>query len=146
MALALSRGGFGDSLVNAADTLPEQELLSFLIRWRSALYRELVTDSHGFLGRIYVPLAHSLPDVFPAVSLLFSYTSPVTSSGLAQPPFSFSEMKPRQPNLTSLASVCGSRLSWRTAATIQKQFQAVWEGACLQMLCQVCLSAPLICV
>ena len=79
-------------------------------------------------------------DDFPSTSVILSYAQPVTSwsSGGAVPQTPF--FAPRVAKFAQLAYLCQHNFTWDTAL-IHKKFNAViWEGACLQMLCDVRLS------
>jgi holliday junction resolvase GEN1/YEN1 len=139
-ALALSR--FGDSLFNAAVTLPASALPMFLVSWQTELHQELSTNSHGFLGHKYVALASTLPESFPDLSVLACYVTPITSWSDGSRGRDLSSLQPQQPDITRLVTLCEQLFSW---PDILKKFHAtLWDGAFFQMLCKVCSANKLI--
>ena len=70
--------GLGDSLLNAAQSLSEDNLISFMAGWRADLYAELLK-----IGKLAVAVA---VDTFPQLGVLMNYAMPLTSRTLGGPP------------------------------------------------------------
>ncbi|KAH9976625.1 hypothetical protein BGW80DRAFT_1558455 [Lactifluus volemus] len=80
IAHGLAKSGLGDQLLEAAQSLTRAELADFLATWRQALRDELRTNSRGHLGSKKPSLAKAVPDSFPDVDVLLSYTNPIISA------------------------------------------------------------------
>ncbi|THH11237.1 hypothetical protein EW146_g8115 [Bondarzewia mesenterica] len=79
IALALSRYGHGETLLDAAQTMRRSELEAFLVGWCKELHEDLRDDPSGFLGAHHAPLADMVPDSFPNPDALLFYARPLTS-------------------------------------------------------------------
>ena len=136
-AFRLSHTGLGDSLLYAAQQLPEQELAVFLISWRNELRNELSTDKSGFLCRRFPSLAESVHNNFPALHVIYQYVKPATSWSNGGGGLDTSEWLPRQPCLSELAVLCERAFSW-SPVIINNSFQKnVWNGCCVRRLAQI---------
>ena len=134
-AHALAKCGFGDSLYEAALTNPRHDLLNFLKDWREDLRHELRTNSQGHLGRKYVALARNLPDSFPDIDILLSYTNPITSETEPSARNQHSITWDREPDLGRLANICELYFEWGVKPIILKRFRTViWPSAVLRIL------------
>jgi holliday junction resolvase YEN1 len=135
IAHGLAKCGFGDSLYHAAITLSRNELDDFIINWREELCSELATNRQGHLGRKHTALAKSVPDDFPDVDVLLSYTSPITSETQGKSQANLRLVWGKEPDLGKLASVCELYFEWGVKETIVKRFRTViWPPIILRML------------
>ncbi|KAH9009129.1 hypothetical protein EDB84DRAFT_1446468 [Lactarius hengduanensis] len=80
IAHGLAKCGFGDELLKATQSLTRDKLPDFLTTWRKDLRGELRTNSHGHLGSKKPSLAKAVPDTFPDINILLSYTNPIISA------------------------------------------------------------------
>ena len=80
IAHGLAKCGFGDELLKAAHSLSRDELPDFLTMWREDLRAELHTNARGHLGSKKPSLAKVVPDMFPNIDVLLSYTNPIIST------------------------------------------------------------------
>ena len=143
IAHGLAKSGLGDELLEAARSLTRAELSEFLTTWREALRNELRTNSRGHLGSKKPALAKTIPDSFPDIDILFSYTNPIISATDAgarrthTPP----EWK-REPDLAKLAHVCELHFECGLKDTIIRRFRTVfWPSIVLRALRRSALEA-----
>lgn len=143
IAHGLAKSGLGDELLEAAQSLTRTELSEFLATWREALRNELRTNSRRHLGSKKPSLAKTIPDSFPDIDVLLSYTNPITSATDAgarrthTPP----EWK-REPDLAKLAHVCELHFEWGLKDIIIKRFRTVlWPSIVLRALRRLALEA-----
>ena len=122
--------GLGDSLLNAAQSLSGDNLISFMDGWRADLYVELLK-----IGQLAVAVA---VDTFPQLGVLMNYAMPLTSRTLGGPPNTSQSWVPRAPNLPQIAQLCKQYFRWRTCDTISKKFHTqIWDGICIRRLMEV---------
>ena len=136
-AFKLSHTGLGDSLLRAAQKLPEQELAGFLISWRNELRNELSTDKSGFLCRRFPSLANSVHNNFPTLSVIYQYVKPATSWSNSGNGLDTSVWLHQQPRLSELAALCERAFSWSPVAINNSFCKNVWDGCCVQRLVQI---------
>lgn len=144
IAHGLARCGFGDSLFTAARTLLRAELPAFLRGWREELRAELRTNARGVLGKKYAALAKKVPEDFPDVDVLLSYTNPVTSESEAAARGKMSKNTKldweKEPDLGKIAALCEMYFEWGVKEIIVKRFRTVlWPAAVLRILRRVAL-------
>ncbi|KAH9916010.1 uncharacterized protein B0H18DRAFT_1124551 [Fomitopsis serialis] len=126
IAHGLARCGFGDSLYNAARTLPRSEL-------------------RAFLRQEYTALAKKIPEDFPDIDVLLSYTNPVTSESEAAskgrvPKITMLDWE-KEPDLGKIAGLCEMYFEWGVKETIMKRFRTIlWPAVVLRILRRVALS------
>jgi Holliday junction resolvase YEN1 len=138
IAHRLSRYGLGESILDAGTKLPFQQLSDFLVSWRAQLRHALFADPAGHLGRKCPALANNISATFPDPLTVIQYAAPIISWSDGQQHVDFSDVKPRPPDVTKLASLCERLFSWGTAVGILCKFNTtVWDGACMRMLCEV---------
>ena len=128
-ASGLARAGFGESLVEAVNTLKGERLDDFLSEWRNQIRVELKTNSSGFLPSKKPTLAASLPDSFPSLPVLLSYVSPITSETERPrhplPPVLWLN----DPDPAQIAALCELYFEWGVKDVIIKRFRTVlWPG------------------
>ena len=134
-AHALAKCGFGESLYEAAKTHPPHALPAVLKQWRDDLRQELRTNSQGHLGRKYVALAKAVPDTFPDIDILLSYTNPITSQTEGRARNQLTITWDREPDLGRLANTCELYFEWGVKPIIIKRFRTViWPSAVLRIL------------
>ncbi|OCH91322.1 PIN domain-like protein [Obba rivulosa] len=134
-AHGLAKCGFGDSLLEAARNLPRDVLPEFLATWREDLRQELRTNSKGHLGRKMPSLAKKIPEDFPNVEVLLSYTNPVTSESRGKTAKDFSIDWEKEPDLGRVAGLCEMYFEWGIREIIIKRFRTVlWPSAVLRIL------------
>lgn len=134
-AHGLAKCGFGDSLVKSARSMSEDELEEWLEGWREDIRKELRSNSQGRLGRKCPSLAKALPNDFPNVEVLLSYTNPITSESYGKTVTDFNIDWEKEPDLGKIASVCEQYFEWGVKEIIIKRFRTViWPPAVLRIL------------
>jgi len=136
IAHGLAKCGLGDELLEAAQSLPRDELPEFLTRWRESLRNELRTNSRGHLGSKKPSLAKLIPDSFPDIDVLLSYTNPIISATDAGARRTHTPPRwDREPDLGKIARVCELHFEWGLKDTIIKRFRTVlWPSMVLRAL------------
>ncbi|KAI0297015.1 hypothetical protein B0F90DRAFT_1912851 [Multifurca ochricompacta] len=136
IAHGLAKCGLGDELLEAAQTLTRDELPEFLTTWREALRNELRTNSRGHLGSKKRSLANAVPDSFPDLDVLRSYTNPITSKTDAGARRTHTPPKwEREPDLAKIAHLCELHFEWGLKDVIIKRFRNVlWPSIVLRAL------------
>ncbi|KAJ7151699.1 PIN domain-like protein, partial [Mycena filopes] len=135
IAKGLVRYGFGRSLYEAAKNLPRSALPAFLHNWRNEIRYELRTDSKGYIGSKRRALASALPDAFPDIDILLSYTNPLTSESAGRARDNLKLTWGKEPDLGKLAATCEFYFEWGYRDSIIKRFKTViWPGAVLRIL------------
>ena len=136
IAHGLAKCGFGDELLEATQSLSRDELPKFLTTWREDLCSELHTNARGHLDSKKPSLAKAVPDSFPDVNVLLSYTNPIISA--TDTGTHCTHMPPRwerEPDLGKLAHVCELHFEWGLKDIIIKRFRTiVWPSIVLRML------------
>ena len=136
IAHGLAKCGLGNELLEATESLSRDELPEFLANWREDLRGELRTNVHGHLGSKKPSLAKAVPDSFPNIDVLLSYTNPITSATDAGT--CHTHMPPRwerEPDLGKLAHLCELHFEWGLQDVIVKRFRTiVWPSIVLRML------------
>ena len=119
-AFRISHIGLGDSLLHAAQQLPEQDLAKFLISWRNELRNELSTDKSGFLCRRFPSLANSVHNNFPDICVIYQYVKPATSWRNGGGGLDTSVWLHLHPRLSELAALCerASPGAWLSSTTL----------------------------
>ena len=141
-AHGLARCGLGDSLYQAAINLTREQLPAFLSNWRNELRHELRTDSQGHIGRKQPSLAKSVPDDFPDIGILLSYTNPITSETMGRATSNLKLTWDKEPDLGELAATCEFNFEWGYRDAIIKRFRTViWPSAVLRILRRAVLDA-----
>lgn len=134
-AYGLAKCGFGDTLLQATQTLDREGLADFLISWRNELRHELKTNAQGFIGRKQPNLAKSVPEAFPNIDILLSYTNPITSESMGCANNNAKITWSKEPDLGKLASVCEFYFEWGYREAIIKRFRTViWRAAVQRIL------------
>ena len=143
IAHGLAKSGLGDELLQAAQSLTRSELTEFFVTWREALRSELRTNSRGHLGSKKPSLAKAIPDSFPDIDVLLSYTNPITSATDAgarrthTPPH-----WKREPDLAEIAHVCELHFEWGLKDVIIRRFRTIlWPSIILRTLRRLALEA-----
>lgn len=135
IAHGLAKCGFGDTLLTAVHTLSPDRLQGFLTVWRQELREELRTNSRGHLGRKNPTLARSLPESFPDMDVLLSYTNPLTSESKGKGSRAFDIDWEKEPDLGKVAGLCEMYFEWGVREIIIKRFRTVlWPSAVLRIL------------
>ena len=136
IAHGLAKCGFGDQLLEAARTLSRSALEEYLVKWRDAVRAELRTNARGHLGKRQPALSKAVPEDFPDVDVLLSYTNPITSetdAGARR-----THVRPtwvREPDLGKIAHLCEVHFEWGMKEAIVKRFRTVlWPSAVLRIL------------
>jgi len=128
-ASGLARAGFGESLVEAVNTLKGERLDDFLSEWRNQIRVELKTNSSGFLPSKKPSLAGSLPDSFPSLPVLLSYVSPITSETERSRHPLLPVLWSNDPDPAQIAALCELYFEWGVKDVIIKRFRTVlWPG------------------
>ena len=122
--------GLGDSLLNAAQSLSGDNLISFMDGWWADLYVELLK-----IGQLAVAV---VVDTFPQLGGLMNYAMPLTSRTLGGPPNTSQSWVPCAPDLPRIGQLCKQYFRWRTCDTISKKFHTqIWDGICICQLMEV---------
>ncbi|KDR70577.1 hypothetical protein GALMADRAFT_46237, partial [Galerina marginata CBS 339.88] len=138
VAHALAKSGFGDSLLEAAQSLDDIGFELFRQKWISDLRNELTTNTYGHLRARQPKLASNIPANFPERSILELYCRPLTSFSPMQILPDISSWKPREPKIKEITTFCYTHLGWRDISEILGVFHRnLWEGVFLQMLYSV---------
>jgi Holliday junction resolvase YEN1 len=145
IAHGLAKCGFGDNLFEATQSLTHDELPNFLTTWREELRSELRSNSHGHLSSKKPSLAKAVPDSFPDIDILLSYTNPIISATdagmhhtLAHTPLQWE----REPDLGKLAHLCELHFEWGLKDIIIKRFRTIiWPSIVLRALRRSTLEA-----
>lgn len=141
-ALTLVRCGFGDQLLSAFCHLNGNAFEQFLIQWRCAIRKELVTTSLHFLCRSQPKLAEGISDAFPDQRLLDLYVNPITSWSLGHSPPHLCQWEFKQPSIPEITRFCIQHFHWQTEQVIKAKFKSyIWEGIFLQILYSVSCSS-----
>ncbi|TFY81078.1 hypothetical protein EWM64_g2931 [Hericium alpestre] len=136
IAHGLAKCGFGDQLLEAVRSKPEDQLTRFFDRWREDVRQELRTNSKGHLGSKKPSLAKAVPDDFPDVEILLSYANPITSENDASAKRTHTRPTwEREPDLGKIAHLCEVHFEWGLKDIIIKRFRTVlWPSAVLRIL------------
>ncbi|KAG6908150.1 hypothetical protein DXG01_005911 [Tephrocybe rancida] len=127
-ALALARCGFGDTLVNAKETLSPLRFSDFLIDWRTAVRLELENNTRS--SRL---AAEGIGADFPDREILDFYTAPATS-WTSNSFVDASEWAPRDPVISSIAGFCIQHFGWSAEQVEGKLRSKLWPGILTSML------------
>ncbi|KAI9435584.1 hypothetical protein H4582DRAFT_1970572 [Lactarius indigo] len=143
IAHGLAKCGFGDELLKATQSLTRDELPDFLNTWREELRGELRTNSRGHLGSKKPSLAKAVPDAFPDIDVLLSYTNPIISATDAGARRTHTPPRwEREPDLGKLAHLCELHFEWGLKDIIIKRFRTVlWPSIVLRALRRAALEA-----
>ena len=143
IAHGLAKCGFGDELLKAAHSLSRDELPDFLTTWREELRAELRTNARGHLGSKKPSLAKAVPDTFPDIDVLLSYTNPIISATDAGARRTHTPPKwEREPDLGKLAHLCELHFEWGLKDIIIKRFRTIiWPSIVLRALRRSALEA-----
>jgi Holliday junction resolvase YEN1 len=123
-------------LLKAVESLSHEELPGFLTMWHEDLHGELHTNAHGHLRSKKQSLAKAVPDSFPAINVLLSYTDPITSTTdtSAQRTHTLPRWE-HEPDLGKLAHLCELHFEWGLKDTIIKHFRTIiWPSIILHTL------------
>ncbi|KAG2143416.1 uncharacterized protein EDB93DRAFT_586831 [Suillus bovinus] len=133
IAAALARCGFGDRLLEAANSLSREELEGWLDTWRDEVREELRTNKSGLIGSKKPALAKKIPNDFPDVDILLSYTRPITSETEGKPTRDITwEL---EPDIGKIAALCELYFEWGVKDVIIKRFRTVlWPSAVQRIL------------
>jgi Holliday junction resolvase YEN1 len=143
IAHGLAKCGFGDELLEATQSLTRDALPDFLTTWREDLRSELRTNSRGRLGSKKPSLAKAVPDSFPDIDVLLSYTNPIISATDAGAHRTHTPPRwEREPDLGKLAHLCELHFEWGLKDIIIKRFRTViWPSIVLRALRRSTLEA-----
>jgi hypothetical protein len=134
VAHGLAKCGFGHSLLSAARTLSREDLQAYLTDWKSMLAEELRTNSRGILGRRYKILSNTIPEDFPDIDVLISYTNPITSETEGKT-HKIKATWERPLDLGRIAYICELYFEWGVRHAIIKRFRTViWPAAVFRFL------------
>ena len=143
IAHGLAKCGFGDELLKAAHSLSRDELPDFLTTWREDLRAELHTNARGHLGSKKPSLAKAVPDTFPNIDVLLSYTNPIISTMDTGTRRTHTPPKwEREPDLGKLTHLCELHFEWGLKDVIIKRFRTIiWPTIVLRALRRSALEA-----
>ncbi|KAG0707209.1 hypothetical protein DFH29DRAFT_995272 [Suillus ampliporus] len=119
-------------LLEAASSLSREELEKWLVTWRNDVREELRTNKSG-VGSKKPALAKKIPDDFPDVDILLSYTNPITSETEGKPTREITWEK--EPDIGKIAGLCELYFEWGVKDVIVKRFRTVlWPSAVQRIL------------
>ncbi|KAJ7924776.1 hypothetical protein B0H13DRAFT_1601333, partial [Mycena leptocephala] len=136
IAHGLARCGFGRELPQILTTSDHaDELENILAAWRTALKRELTTNSSGFLNKRHPRLADNINGDFPNLDIIELYTNPLTSwsSSFAGAPPDPSLWIPRKPVVHEVAAFCVVHFGWQEVI-LDRLKSNFWPGVALRMI------------
>ncbi|KAH9163386.1 PIN domain-like protein [Lactarius sanguifluus] len=136
IAHGLAKCGFGDKLLKATQSLTHDKLPDFLTTWREDLCSELCTNLHGHLSSKKPSLAKAIPDAFPDINVLLSYTNPIISATDTGAHHTHTPPQwEHEPDLRKLAHLCELHFEWGFKDTIIKRFCTIlWPSIVLRAL------------
>ena len=136
IAHGLAKCGFSDNLLKATQTLSRDELPGFLTTWRDELCDELRTNGHGQLGSKKPSLANAVPDSFPDINVLLSYTNPIISATDTGACHTHTPPRwDREPDIGKLAHLCELHFEWGLKDVIIKRFRSIiWPSIVVHTL------------
>lgn len=141
IAHGLAKCGLGDSLYQAALTRSPDDLPAYLAEWRNDLRHQLRTNSQGHMGRKCPSLAKSVPDDFPDIDILLSYTSPITSETEGRASNNLKLTWNKEPDLGKLGALCELYFEWGVKDIIVKRFRTViWPSVAMRILRRAAIS------
>ncbi|KAF4607635.1 hypothetical protein EYR38_001708 [Pleurotus pulmonarius] len=115
-ALAIARLNFGDTLLQAFETLGEGPPLNdFLVIWRTKLQDVLRNNPDHVLPRRRPSLADSITDNFPDIHVLALYRFPITTWP------------------APLAQFCRERFRWDSATVARRFREKLWPGIAIRL-------------
>ncbi|GLB44254.1 putative PIN domain-like protein [Lyophyllum shimeji] len=137
-AHALAECGFGDTLLDAANSMSGTAMQAFLYGWREELRSELESNSRGHLNRQSPELAQKITADFPNLAVLDSYLNPLTSWSLESPNKipNTADWRSREPMIPRITAFCVQHFGWGRNHAVVKHFRAkLWEGVAFRMVC-----------
>ncbi|CDS01344.1 uncharacterized protein SPSC_06620 [Sporisorium scitamineum] len=149
IALALARGGFGTTLVEAFKvSYPDQASTHkssttferFLKTWLEEVRQELRTNERGFLPSRRPKLASSIEESFLSTQesrkVLAYYVYPLTSQSKGQDESTLIRSRIVEPDLTQLARLCQIYFNWSKSAILAKFRNILGPGVVVRRLRQ----------
>ncbi|KAJ7225061.1 hypothetical protein B0H12DRAFT_1240726 [Mycena haematopus] len=136
LLLAIMSGGDYDTvgLAECGIEYGEQDLRHFLVGWREEIRMELVTNSHGYLGRKYRALADKITGAFPNLPALRLYACPITSWSEAFTPPVADSWNVKLPDLPVLAKYCMEKFGWSALDLVGRFKQSIFPGLFIRRL------------
>ncbi|TKY89286.1 hypothetical protein EX895_001817 [Sporisorium graminicola] len=149
IALALARGGFGKTLIEAFKTsYPDQASVHqssatfarFLTTWLEDVRQELRTNKRGLLPSRRQKLASSIEESFLSTQesrkVLAYYVYPLTSQSQGSAEMILIRSRIAEPNLTQLARFCQIYFNWSKGAILAKFRTILGPGVVVRRLRQ----------
>ena len=144
IALGLAQCGYGDELLEVAQTLFPARLDAFLVNWCARIKQELSSNAHGYLHSAHPTLATNITDDFPNRRILGLYVKPLTSwSGIGMGSADrvsdlAASWHSREPSIQNIASFCRLHFGWKDCSKLLDVFQGnLWDGVLCRMLSSV---------
>ncbi len=135
VGLGLAKCGFGDSLLDAARTLGERDLNTFLHGWRQEICLELRTNPRKLLPTKKVALANNFPADFPDLRILDMYVNPRTSETVGKTAADMRLNWDKEPDIGLIAGLCEQYFEWGYREMIIKRFRTIiWPYAVLRII------------
>jgi len=138
IAQKLAHYGLGDTLLQAATTLPLLEfMMIFCVKWHDEVCQTLTLDPLGILQCKHCELAHTIQMTtdFPNPFTIASYLNPLTSWSNDQLSFD-GIVSSHQPDVMTIAQFCMQHFSW-SVETLLDKMHGVWTAVAVQSFCQV---------
>ncbi|KAK7440602.1 hypothetical protein VKT23_016950 [Stygiomarasmius scandens] len=137
-AHAMVKCGFGEALVNGLDEFggSDQELMTFLVRWKHEMADEMIHNHQGYLRHRNKPAADEIirDATFPSLGVIAAYRQPETNQSMGLPLPDTSQWRPSEPNPAAIAQLCISELGWTSTYLLRRFDETLWHGIALQML------------
>ncbi|KAJ8091089.1 hypothetical protein PM082_024706 [Marasmius tenuissimus] len=113
-------------------------LRAFLRSWCLKLKNELVNNSRGFLAKRRPQAAKGITDNFPDLNILDCYINTTPSLPQAYVGNLSIALKPRQPDITRLASFCREQWHWSDPRIFEHFSKFLLKGMVFRLLHSVC--------
>ncbi|KIM54585.1 hypothetical protein SCLCIDRAFT_136619 [Scleroderma citrinum Foug A] len=129
IAQKLAHYGLGDTLLQAATTLPLLEfMMIFCVNWHDEVCQTLTSDPLGILQCKHHELGHTIQMMmdFPNPHTIASYLGPLTSWSNDQPGFN-GIVSLCQPDVMIIARFCIQHFSWSVETLLDKMC-GVWTA------------------
>jgi len=132
--------GFGESLLQAATTLPFLDFMEYVAEWRRDLCDALSTDPRGLLQQKHPGVAQVIKSEllpFPDLTAVALYADPLTSWSDGYVPPGNDVVMARQPDLPAIGDFCSRCFSLSGDGLVHK-LKDVCAGVVTRALLQVC--------
>ena len=132
--------GFGESLLQAATTLPFLDFMKYMAEWRNNLCDALSTDPHGLLQQKHPGIAQVIKSEllpFPDLTAIALYADPLTSWSNDHVPPENEFIMACQPDLAAIGDFCSRHFSL-SGDSLTHRLKDVCAGVVTRAALQVC--------